>query len=572
METIVANIVGKVRREKLHGREHYVVPMSMLVPGVLNGSEGPLYYPIEEVSRNADAWNGMPIVVYHPTRNGRPVSARRPDVLDSQGIGQVFSVIANGKLSSEGWIDIELAKKADNRVIQAIEHGKPIELSTGLYTDNELAANGANHNGKPYKFIARNYRPDHLAILPDQIGACSLADGCGVLVNAEKCPECGAEIKDGECAKCAESAGEPEVNALPNQPKSKNTGQYKRMNAGTGIGETHEAAQRGAIRLSDRDHELGTDAKSQATDGYNPPGWAVDEDKWERAKGAADKGDYGEDIYWAVVAHIYQNMGGTIGGHAQNQLVQNQGETAMPMSDTERKAIVDDLVTNCDCWKGKDDRAVLNGFSDEKLKQLKTHTEKEKQNALVANAAKEGFKAGNRQYAYDPKAGKFVANEFPPPKEGAEEEDAEEEDAEEDKEKMAKNKAGKNKPAKPLTANEWMQTAPPEVQAMLKRSIKIDNQHRTKLTEVIVANANNPFSEEQLAAMTTEQLEPLARLAGPIRNQSLNEELQLPPSWYGANPPVGNVGNAGGDDSDDDFVIPTINYAEVSPMYKKAAS
>jgi hypothetical protein len=33
--------------------------------------------------------------------------------------------------------------------------------------------------------VARNYRPDHLAVLPDQRGACSLTDGCGVMVNTK---------------------------------------------------------------------------------------------------------------------------------------------------------------------------------------------------------------------------------------------------------------------------------------------------------------------------------------------------------------------------------------------------
>src|SRR5690606_13771547 len=32
----------------------------------------------------------------------------------------------------------------------------------------------------PYHSVARDYKPDHIAILPDRIGACSIADGCGV--------------------------------------------------------------------------------------------------------------------------------------------------------------------------------------------------------------------------------------------------------------------------------------------------------------------------------------------------------------------------------------------------------
>lgn len=44
----------------------------------------------------------------------------------------------------------------------------------------------------------------------------------------------------------------------------------------------------------------------------NPPAWVADESKWERAKQAVEKrwGNYDEP--WAVVAHVYENMGGTI--------------------------------------------------------------------------------------------------------------------------------------------------------------------------------------------------------------------------------------------------------------------
>jgi hypothetical protein len=39
-------------------------------------------------------------------------------------------------------------------------------------------------NGMEYGRIARNLMPDHLAILPDKIGACSIADGAGLLRNS----------------------------------------------------------------------------------------------------------------------------------------------------------------------------------------------------------------------------------------------------------------------------------------------------------------------------------------------------------------------------------------------------
>lgn len=155
----------------------------MLVPGVLKGSDGALFYPAEEVARNPQDWNAMPIVVYHPTANGLPISARHPDVLEKSEVGRVFNSASPDKLAAEGWFDEDDTKRVDIRVYNALDKGIPMELSTGLYLDKERATAGAVHNGTPYDFVARNYRPDHLAVLPDQRGACSVRDGCGLNVN-----------------------------------------------------------------------------------------------------------------------------------------------------------------------------------------------------------------------------------------------------------------------------------------------------------------------------------------------------------------------------------------------------
>lgn len=177
-ETFKLILNRKLRRVTKGGRNYYVANMTLIVPGVLDGSQGPLFYPDEEVGKNPSSWNGMPIVVYHPVINGQPVSGRSPEV---ESIGTVYKAVFNGRLQAEAWFDIEATKAVDPRVLEALEKGKPIELSTGLFTTNE--AKEGVHLGKPYKFIARNYIPDHLAVLPDQVGACSVADGCGILIN-----------------------------------------------------------------------------------------------------------------------------------------------------------------------------------------------------------------------------------------------------------------------------------------------------------------------------------------------------------------------------------------------------
>lgn len=185
IRNLSAKVVGKVRRETLHGKEYIVAPLTMIVPGVLNGSRGPLYYPAEEVAASAEAWDHMPIVVDHPVRNGMPVRARDPQVLEQQGIGYVFrSRIGNGgKLQAEGWFEIDKANKVDKRIVSRLLSGNPVPLSTGLITDNVPMSGFHQESGRNYTHVARNYKPDHLAVFVDKVGACSLDDGCGVLLN-----------------------------------------------------------------------------------------------------------------------------------------------------------------------------------------------------------------------------------------------------------------------------------------------------------------------------------------------------------------------------------------------------
>ena len=185
-ERIVANIGADkalVRNESLEGRDYLVVPMVMLTEGVHQGSNGPLYYPPDELAKAPVVWNHKPVVIYHPERNGMPVSACDPDVINTRKVGIIMNTkFESGKLKSEAWLDMKRLKEVDERVVISLDEKKPVSVSTGLFTDNE--ATDGEWNGEKYIAIARNYRPDHLAILPDQKAACSIEDGAGLLMNA----------------------------------------------------------------------------------------------------------------------------------------------------------------------------------------------------------------------------------------------------------------------------------------------------------------------------------------------------------------------------------------------------
>ena len=164
-----------VRHETFEGRDHLVVPCVMIVGGVLNGA----FVPVEEMRASVEAWNGRPAPILHPKQGDEYVSANDPKVIEQNVVGQVFAARVDGdKLKAELWIDIEKAKKLGHeRVLADLQAGKPVEVSTGYFADDEPT--DGEFNGVAYSTIHRNLRPDHLALLPGEIGACSVADGCG---------------------------------------------------------------------------------------------------------------------------------------------------------------------------------------------------------------------------------------------------------------------------------------------------------------------------------------------------------------------------------------------------------
>jgi hypothetical protein len=188
VQTFTINLLPKqCRTETLENRQYTVVPVVMLTEGVHNGSNGSLLYTADELAKTPQAWDHKPVVVYHPEQNGEGISACRPDVIETQKVGILLNTkvdTTRGRLLSEVWVENEKADQVDERVLAAVKANEVMEVSTGVFVDKEVTA--GDWKGETYDGIARNFRPDHLALLPDQIGACSVRDGAGLLRNASK--------------------------------------------------------------------------------------------------------------------------------------------------------------------------------------------------------------------------------------------------------------------------------------------------------------------------------------------------------------------------------------------------
>lgn len=173
----------KIRHESFDGRPHTVLPAIIAIDGVMNMAK----VTAEELGKYPGSWDGRPIPLLHPKKLGEPVSANLPDVLERR-VGTVFNSEMDGDaLKAEFWIDDErIDRMGETTLLSNMIEGKVVmEVSTAYFCD--VIMNIGEYKGKKHEVEHKNLRPDHVALLPDETGACSVVDGCGVpRVNEER--------------------------------------------------------------------------------------------------------------------------------------------------------------------------------------------------------------------------------------------------------------------------------------------------------------------------------------------------------------------------------------------------
>lgn len=170
--------VAAIRTEAVGNRQFMVVPTVASASPVMNG----VYYPQDVWQWSEPSWNGRPVTIDHPTAGGEHVMANSPDILAAAAIGSLFNVsYADGRLHGEMWLDEQSGAATTNEksgaIFTNIKGGKMVEVSTGLWLDG-VEEQGVI-NGQEYTYRAVNIWPDHLAVLTEGIGACSINQGCG---------------------------------------------------------------------------------------------------------------------------------------------------------------------------------------------------------------------------------------------------------------------------------------------------------------------------------------------------------------------------------------------------------
>lgn len=341
MENLTVNFAGVVREEVLEGRKHLVAPATLIVPGVLNGSLGPLYYPPEELAEKPAKWDNVPIIVYHPK------SAESPKVFNEQTVGHVHkAVFEEGSLKAELWFDENRVQHVDNGIYEALVNNQKIELSTGLKTQNEEAEEGAVFNspvGKqiPYTHIARNHQPDHLAVFTDEVGACSLDDGCGVL------------------------------NKLSD--------------------EDVRESLRGMLRETLNDEDIWVETLYTNEVIYSVSTGGLFRLKYTRSKDKVTLSSDAPVQVQRVTTFKVVNVLDSQSGSSDSVLNEEDSEmAAKKMTDKSRKQIVDELVSNSCCWE-EEHRSELESMTDNQLTQTKVMADKQIENEEMLAVAQEGF-------------------------------------------------------------------------------------------------------------------------------------------------------------------------------------
>ena len=458
------------RVDTLEGREYTVVPMVILTEGVHSGSQGPLYYPQEELSKTPAVWNHKPVVVYHPSMNGESVSACDPVIINSRKVGIMLNTkFEGGKLKSEAWLEKDRANTVDSRIMESVDAKKVMELSTGMFIDVEETT--GTWKSEDYTGVARNYRPDHLALLPDQIGACSVADGAGFLRNYA------TGVVNNEMS-------------FGNISSQLTTALRKKFNVNLDSGPFVWVADVFSnFVIYEKDGKL----------------WRIGYMSNDTGVTLSD-----ETPTEVVRATEYRTTDGSFVGNTPRP------QQEEPMNKTQLVAAI--IAANVGFIDA--DREALMALTDKQVESLHNLHKEMPTTNFKAEKDKDGkivvFNLKTKEPATPPATATATVPANPstapvqPP---------------------ATNNAPQTPPANVTSVQDFIKQAPPEMQEVLNNSMSVYNDEKTKLIEIITANKNNGFTKAELEKRPLNELKNIARLAAPeptVLNRAPNYSGQAP--------------------------------------------
>jgi hypothetical protein len=503
MEQFIVNISGSAYTENILGEEYRVVPLSMLVEGVLTGSKGPVFYPSQEIHNAAASWNNVPITLDHPSVGNKHIYIRtNPHLLHDFELGFIRNSIFDNKLRAEGCFNVAKCKRLSPELLNRIDSNTPIDLSTGLDADVE-PANGL-FNGRGFDYIARNHRPDHLAILLNQRGACSQADGCGVLVNSE-------------------NSGMPAPTMFHDELLTNNISQNQ-------IRDQLDSQLRKSTPVFQ--DEEGREIRPYITD------------------------IYGRFLVYALDDELfkvpYTKKGSKVMLSSDSPQRVIREFTFTPVNNTEENSsmadkskLVDTVIANSAIWT-EEDRDVLSGFSEERLNQLNPAPVANTVAPVVSPEAPPKTPAVADKVVDD-----SAASVAPIANCGCQE---------------AAPTPAASAPATPvansLTLEDVMKV--PEVAALLTNAARIEANEKERLMAQITVNMDDTQRAGFIEQFGEKSTDDLTAIAFAINNAAQTAQIEMPatqlpkPKYIGAS---GFVANADSEYVDEPLEPPVVNYA-----------
>jgi len=460
---LTANMSSLVKDGVFEGEDVYITPAVMIVEGVTNG----VLYLEEELKKFPQAWNGRPVPVYHPRGpDGNFVSANTPETLEKRSVGQVFNAhYIDKKLKADIYLLKSKLAKVDPSVGLALNANKMLEVSTCHFF--ELEPVQGVWNGKKYRGIARAIRPDHFAILPNETGACSIADGAGLPranqleSEEEEMPDCIHKALDGLKA----AAGDLLVGAW-NALSARDTEKMLRDK----LRAQHAKTERVYV-LDLYPNEVVYEV-------------SADEKPSRLYKQTYKKGKKGVP---------------ELTGMATEVMLQ---KSYVPAANSDS----DNRQSNEENDEMKREERIAALVKDGKVKEEDTEHLMALNDATFDSAFPTEPKKDE-----DPKANAQEPEKKAEPVKKQEEDPTPAANAQEPKEK-------KDEPKKAENVDDFVANAPAEVRETLERAIAADKARKAELVAALVANKRNAFSEEELNAKSIDELEKLEKSIAPEAN------------------------------------------------------
>ena len=180
----------KVNRQVIGNTEYLVFPTVASKSGVMNN----IYYSDELMEVNASQWENVPVIINHTVnKQGEDVGVHDPSAVNRVVVGHTANPqFKDGKLIVDFYINLEQLENSEYSFLRShLEDGQSMEVSIGVIACMDFGE--GEYEGDYYFASVAMFRADHIAILPHELGACSLKDGCGTMrSNCQKDKPCEA--------------------------------------------------------------------------------------------------------------------------------------------------------------------------------------------------------------------------------------------------------------------------------------------------------------------------------------------------------------------------------------------